>query len=66
MVLAIGARATTHIPSMKHLETKMKIPITKIKITFKQINIIVAKYVHSIHEQRLENQQPITYLHNSP
>ena len=40
MVLAASARATTHIPSMKELETKLKLPTTKIKTTFKQINII--------------------------
>ena len=40
MVLAAGAKVTTHIPSMKNLETKLKIINTKIKNTIEQINII--------------------------
>ena len=32
----------------KNLETKLKIHVTKIKNTFKQINIIGAQYAHSI------------------
>ena len=47
MVLVAGARATTHIPLMKSLETKSKLSIMKIKSTFKQINIIVTQYAHS-------------------
>ena len=64
MVLVTRARGTTHIPSMKELETTFKIPITKIKNTFKQINIIVTQYAHSIlvHKQRIENQQTINDL----
>jgi hypothetical protein len=31
IVLAAGARGTTHIPSMKKLETMLKLPIKKIK-----------------------------------
>ena len=31
MVLVVGARATTHIPSMKELETKLKTPYLKNK-----------------------------------
>jgi hypothetical protein len=64
MVLAAGARATTHIPSMKELETKLKLPTTIIRNTFKQINIIAIQYAHSIlvHKRRLENRQPITNL----
>jgi hypothetical protein len=41
IVLASGARATTHIPWMKELETKLKLPTSHIRIAFKQINIIV-------------------------
>ena len=35
MILVAGARTTTHIPSMRNLETKLKLPILKIKNTFK-------------------------------
>ena len=64
MVLATGARTTTHIPSMKELETKLKLPTTKLRNAFKQINIIAIQYAHStlIHKRRLENRQPITNL----
>ena len=64
MVLTAGARATTHIPSMNELETKLELPTTKIRNTFKQINIIAIQYTHSIlvHKRRLENKQPITNL----
>ena len=61
IVIAAGARATTHIPSMKALEKQLKLPITQIKNTFKQLNIIAIQYAHSIliHKRRLENKQPI-------
>ena len=66
MVLVAGARATTHIPSMKNLETKFKLPLIKIKNTFQQINIIATQYAHSIllHKWRLENRQSIIDLHD--
>jgi hypothetical protein len=64
MVLASGARATTHIPSMQELETKLKLPTTQIRNTFKQINVIATQYAHSIlvHKRRIENRQPILDL----
>ena len=48
MVLVASARAATHIPSMNKLETILKLPIMKIKSTFKPINIIATQYAHSI------------------
>ena len=59
MVLDVGARATTHILSMKNMETKLKLPLIKIKNTFQQINIIATQYAHPIlvHKRRLENKQ---------
>lgn len=61
MVLVVSARATTHIPSMKSLEIKPKLHVTKIKSTYKQINTIATHYAHSIVvlKQRLDNQQYI-------
>ena len=49
------ARATTHIPSMEKLETKLKLFAMKFKNTFQQTNIIAIQYAHSIlvHKQRL-------------
>ena len=44
MDLVVGARATTQIPSMKELETKLKLRTMKIKNTFKQINIIAITF----------------------
>jgi hypothetical protein len=35
MVLVAGARATTHIPSMENLETKLKLHDIKINNTLK-------------------------------
>ena len=57
MVLAVGARGTTYIPSIKNLESIFTLPITKIKNMFKQINIIATQKAHSIliHKRRLEN-----------
>ena len=46
IVLAACTRATTHIPSMKKLESILKLLIMKIKSTFKQINIIATQYAH--------------------
>ena len=66
IVLASGARATTHIPSTAKLETKLKLPTSQIRITFRQINIIATQYVHSIliHKRRIENRQPVIDLQN--
>ena len=63
IVLASGARATTHIPSMKELKTKLKLPTSQIRSTFK---IITIQYAHSIliHKRRIENKQPIINLQN--
>ena len=46
IVLVAGARATTHIPSMKELERKL--PTMKFKHTFKQININAIQYAQLI------------------
>jgi hypothetical protein len=64
--LASGARATTHIPLMNELETKLKLPTSQIRSTFKQINIIATQYAHSIliHKRRIENKQSIANLQN--
>ena len=58
-----GARATTHIPSMKNMKTILKVPLIN-KHTFQQINMIATQFAHSIlvHKRRLENRQLITYL----
>jgi hypothetical protein len=64
LVLASSARATTHIPSMNELVTKLKLPPSQIRGTFKQINIIAIHYAHSIlvHKRRIENKQSISGL----
>jgi hypothetical protein len=61
IVIIAGARATTHIPSMKALESTFKIPMPTIKNTFKNINTIAIKYAMSIllHKKRIENHQPL-------
>jgi hypothetical protein len=61
IIITSGAKATTHIPSMKSLENKFKIPMPTIKNTFKNINTIAIKYAMSIllHKRRLENHQPL-------
>ena len=64
IVLALGARATTHIPSMNALETKLKLPKSQIRNTCQQINIIAIQYAHStlIHKRQIKNKQPINNL----
>ena len=64
IVLASGARATTHIPSINALETHLKLPKSQIRNTFQQINIIAIQYAHSIliHKRRIEDKQPINNL----
>jgi hypothetical protein len=61
IVLASGARATTHIHSMRELETKLKLLTSQIRITFRQINIIATHYAYSIliYKRRIENRQPV-------
>ena len=64
IVLVSGARATTHIPSINELETKLKLPASHIRSTFKHINMNAIHYAHSIlvHKRRIENNQPINGL----
>ena len=61
IVITAGARATAHIPSMKLLETNLKIPMVAIKNTFKTINTIATHYAMSIllHKRKIENHQPL-------
>jgi len=40
VVITVGARGTTHIPSIKLLENKFKLFKTTLKNTFKTINTI--------------------------
>ena len=59
IVITAGARATTHIPSMKILEKKFKIPEKTIRQTFSQFNTIAIQHAMSIilHKRRLENNE---------
>jgi hypothetical protein len=68
IIITAGARATTHIPSMKALENKFKIPMPTIKNTFKNINTIAIKYAMSIllHKRRIENHQPLPQTLDPP
>ena len=61
MVLTVGTRATTHIPSILQLHHTFKIPKLKIKHIFTNINIIAIHHAMSIllHKRRIENNQPI-------
>ena len=66
IVINAGARATTHIPSMKILEKKFKIPVKTIRQTFSEINTIVTQHAMSIilHKRRLENNEPLSVDRN--
>jgi hypothetical protein len=46
---------------MELLETKLKIPKTTIKHTFKEINTIAIQHAGSIilHKRKIENNQPL-------
>ena len=61
IVITVGARATTHIPSMKILEEKFKIPEKIIRQTFSEINTIAIQYAMFIilHKRRLKNNEPL-------
>jgi hypothetical protein len=65
IIITAGARATTHIPSMKSLENKFKIRMPTIKNTF---NTITIKYAMSIllHKRRIENHQPLPQTLDPP
>jgi hypothetical protein len=68
IIITACARATTHIPSMKSLENKFKIPMPTIKTTFKNINTIAIKYAMTIllHKRRIENHQPLPQTLDPP
>lgn len=61
IVITAGARGTTHIRSMKLLETKLKVPKASIKNTFKEINTIAIQHAGSIilHKRNIGNNQPL-------
>ena len=67
MVITAGARATTHIYSMKSLEEKFNIPKETIRQTFTEINTIAIQHAMSIilHKRRLENNEPLPVDRNS-
>ena len=48
IVITTGARATLHIPSMKILEEKFKIPKVFVRQTFTKINTIAIQHAMSI------------------
>ena len=61
IVIIAGAIATTHIPSMKILEEKFKIPEKTIRQAFSEINTIAIQHAMSIilQKKRLENNEPL-------
>jgi hypothetical protein len=65
IVITAGARATTHLPSIKYLHTLFKIPVLRITQTFTNINIIAIHHAMSIllHKRRIENNQPLPQPH---
>jgi hypothetical protein len=68
IVITAGARAASHIPSMKLLEDKFHLPMPSIRNTFKNINTIAIQYAMSIllHKRRLENHQPLPQIQDPP
>ena len=67
IVITAGARATTHISSMKILKEKFKILKETIRQTFTEINTIAIQHAMSIilHKRRLENNEPLSIDRNS-
>jgi hypothetical protein len=61
IVIAAGAKGTTHVPSMKQLKQTFKIPKNNINQAFKEINAIAIQYASSIllHKRCIENNQAI-------
>ena len=61
IVITAGSRATTHIPLMKILEEKFKIPEKIIRQTFSEIKTIAIQHAMSVilHRRRLENNEPL-------
>ena len=46
MAFVAGVRVTTYIPSMETLKTELKLHVTKIESTSKQINTFATQYAH--------------------
>jgi hypothetical protein len=61
IVIAAGARGTTHVPSKRQLEKIFKLSENSVNHTFKEINTIAIQYAGSIllHKRRIENNQAI-------
>ena len=58
IVIMVGARATTHTPSMESFETTPKVSM---KHTFEEIYVIAIQYAMSktIHKRRIDNNEPL-------
>ena len=67
IVIIAGARATTHIPSMKVLEEKFKTQKETICETYTEINTIGVQHAMSIilQKRRVENNEPLSVDRNS-
>ena len=68
MVITIGARATSYIPSMKIIEEKFQIPELSIRNTFSEINTIATHHAMLIilHKKKIENNEPLSIDRNPP
>ena len=68
IVLTVGARATTFIPSMKILAEAFEIPTDPIRNTFKNINTIAIQHAMSIllHKRKIENNQALPDTQDTP
>jgi hypothetical protein len=68
LVITVGAKATTHPPSIHHLYHLFTIPLPIIKNSFTNINIIAIHHAMSIllHKRCIENNQPLPNPHHPP
>lgn len=68
IVITVGARTTTHIPSIKILKEKFNIPKSQIKPILTDINTIAIHHAMSIllYKQKLENNQPLPLNYDPP
>ena len=68
MIITVGARSTTHKPSIQKIKETFEIPKTDIINTLIYINTIAIHHLTFIilHKRRLENNQPLSIPYNPP
>ena len=68
LILTVGARGTTHIPTFQALHEQLRLPKDEIKSTLTHLNTISIQHFASIilHKRKIEHNQPLPHTQDPP